>query len=321
MTMREIGGYIELDTYHGLMLHKGAIALNCGRNALAYLCEAKAITNIYIPDFLCDSVSKLLDRIGVQHHRYSIEDNFLPVEFDLPEGAWLYVVNYYGQLSNEILVQLHQSYPNMIVDNAQSYYQMPVPGVDTLYTCRKYFGVADGAFLYTDVKITGEVERDESYDRMRFLLGRYERSASEFYAEYSANNKLFAEEPIKRMSQLTENLLHGIDYERVADQRQENFAYLHHELKAINGLQLSVPHGAFMYPLLLDQGTAIRKVMQQRKIYIPTLWPNVLQECPEDSIAYRYAANILPLPVDQRYNLEDMKYIVEELMDILVAMK
>lgn len=36
--MKEIGGYIELDTYTGAMLHEKAIALNCGRGALEYLC-------------------------------------------------------------------------------------------------------------------------------------------------------------------------------------------------------------------------------------------------------------------------------------------
>lgn len=41
--MKEIGGYIELDTYTGAMLHEKAIALNCGRGALEYLCEAKMI--------------------------------------------------------------------------------------------------------------------------------------------------------------------------------------------------------------------------------------------------------------------------------------
>ena len=41
--MREIGGYIELDTYRLPMLHEGALALNCGRNALAYLLKARGI--------------------------------------------------------------------------------------------------------------------------------------------------------------------------------------------------------------------------------------------------------------------------------------
>jgi len=44
--MKEIGGYIELDTYTGAMLHEKAIALNCGRGALEYLCEAKMIRKL-----------------------------------------------------------------------------------------------------------------------------------------------------------------------------------------------------------------------------------------------------------------------------------
>ena len=53
--MREIGGYIELETFRGRMLHEEATKLNCGRNALAYLCEAKKIEKLYLPYFLCSS--------------------------------------------------------------------------------------------------------------------------------------------------------------------------------------------------------------------------------------------------------------------------
>lgn len=100
-------------------------------------------------------------------------------------------------------------YDRIIVDNAQSYFQMPVEGVDTLYTCRKYFGVADGAFLCTDTQLERPLEQDESYERMHFLLGRFERSASEFYSEYVANDGFFDNESLKRMSRLTKNLLRG----------------------------------------------------------------------------------------------------------------
>lgn len=54
--MKEIGGYIELDTYRGKMLHEKAVALNCGRNALAYLIKSKSIKRILLPYFLCSSV-------------------------------------------------------------------------------------------------------------------------------------------------------------------------------------------------------------------------------------------------------------------------
>ena len=37
----------------------------------------------------------------------------------------------------------------------------------------------------------------------------------------------------------------------------------------------------------------------------------------ENSIEYKYAANILPLPCDQRYGIEDMKYIVNQLLQYI----
>lgn len=144
-----------------------------------------------------------------------------------------------------------------------------------------------------------------------FLLGRYERSANEFYGEYVANNKLFAHEPVKRMSKLTHNLLRGIDYDAVAKKREANFAFLQNAFRDVNKLKLSIPYGAFMYPLLIADGMKVRKQLQQMKIYIPTLWPNVLDECKSDTLEYKFAADILPIPVDQRYGIEDMEYLVE----------
>ena len=310
--MKEYGGYIEFENYHGNMLHEGAISLNCGRNALAYLCEAKKIKKLYLPYFLCSSVPNLCKKIDVEYGYYHINGKFEPIFNQvLGEGEWLYIVNFYGQLDNDYLTAWKQKYSRVIIDNAQSYFQMPVEGVDTLYTCRKYFGVADGAFLYTDAKLNRELPQDESFERMHFLLGRFERSANEFYSEYVANNKLFATEPVKLMSRLTENILRGIDYAGVAKRRQENFEFLDAELRNMNELKLKSVHGAFMYPFLIQNGATVRKELQKEKIYIPTLWPNVMEECLRNSLEYCFAANILPIPVDQRYGIEDMEYLVE----------
>ena len=316
--MREIGGYIELDTYRLPMLHEGALALNCGRNALAYLLKARGVRRLFIPKFICDSVPCVCEREGVPYTYYGIGYDFLPSEEIAPgEGEWLYLVNYYSQLDNETIAGFVEKYHRVIVDHAQSYFQPPLPGVDTLYTCRKYFGVADGAFLYTDAAPDVELPRDESYDRMRFLLGRFERSASEFYGEYAANNEMFADEPVKRMSKLTENLLHGIDYDRVRDTRERNYACLHNAFKNINGLALSDRPGTFMYPLLLKNGAAVRKELQKQKIYIPTLWPDVFDVCKEDEPEYDMAANILPLPIDQRYGDDAMRLLSDRISPFL----
>ena len=311
--MREIGGYIELDTYTGSMLHDDGIKLNCGRNALEYLIISKGIKKLLFPKFMCDSCDEILRRNNVSVRYYSIGIDFKPLSIDRDEDEFLYIVNYYGQLSIDYLLSLGD---NVIVDNAQAYFNEPIDGTDTIYTCRKFFGVPDGAILYTDKKLETELPRDESFDRMHFLLGRYERSATEFYSEYVANNDFFYNEPIKKMSKLTENLLHGIDYEFVKNRRTENFGYLHSKFGKINKLSLSVPKGAFMYPLYIENGAEIRKTLQKEKIYIPTLWPSVFEVCDENELGYDMAKNILPLPIDQRYTRFDFDYIYNNLMGV-----
>lgn len=309
--MKEIGGYIELDTYTGPMLYEDGIKLNCGRNALAYIIKAKNINKINVPKFMCDSNDKVLIENGVEVIYYNIGLDFKPQIKDY--DGWLYVVNFYGQLTNEYIVTLGK---NVIVDNAQAYFQHPVKGVDTIYTCRKFFGVPDGAILYTDKLIEINL-MDESYNRMNFLLGRFERTASEFYKDYVDNNHFFKDEPIKIMSKLTENLLHGLDYDVIKKKRTENFSYLNSKLASINKLTLKIPEGAFMYPLYIDNGFEIRKKLQDKKIFIPTLWPAVFNLCSENDLEYDMAKNILPIPVDQRYGIDEMNIIINYILELL----
>lgn len=313
MLNKEYGGYIEFENQRGIEYHKDAVALNCGRNCLAYLIEAYEIEKIYLPYFLCGSVKNVCLKYDIDIEYYHIDEKFLPrINVELKEKEYLYVVNYYGQLDNAEISRMKAEYDNLIIDNAQSFFQMPVKGVDTLYTCRKFFGVSDGAYLYTNRKLQKELESDYSYDRMHFLLGRYERGANEFYNEYVENNKRFQNEPILKMSLLTENLLRGLDYEKISQCRTENFVVLHEGLKGYNLLkELSIPNGAFMYPLLIRDGASVRKKLQVRKIYIPTLWPDVFEMCDKTSLEYDMAKNILPIPVDQRYNKKDMEYLIE----------
>ncbi len=72
-----------------------------------------------------------------------------------------------------------------------------------------------------------------------------------------------------------------------------------------------------MYPLYIEKGNFVRANLLQDRIYIPTLWPEVVQRCRENEIAYDMAQNILPLPVDQRYDVQTMEYIANKIMEML----
>lgn len=298
----------------GQFIHADAIALNCGRRAFSYIIQTHRINKIWVPRLTCDSVIEPFVKAHSEINYYGVSEELRPLIDDIPCEDWIVIINYYGQLSDDEIIDLQREHPNIIIDNSQDYFRNPIPDLNTIYSCRKYFGVSDGAFLYTDKELKADIEVDKSYDHMDFLLGRFECSASMFYESYNQNNSRFDNEPVKRMSKLTQNILRGIDYDYVKKRRTENFEYLANHFDRINQLNPVVPEGAYMYPLFLSNGVEIRKRLIERKIYVPVLWPDVLKRNPETDIVVDLANNILPLPIDQRYEIKDMEYLVEEVL-------
>ncbi|MEK5079748.1 hypothetical protein MKX73_12550 [Solibacillus sp. FSL W7-1436] len=309
--MREIGGYLQLEKFTENPYHKEAIELNTGRNALLYLIKAKQIQKIYIPYYLCDSVSNMLKRYGITYEYYHIDTNFKPIiSFELKDQELLYIVNYFGQISNKQIKEYKDKYSSIVIDNTQAFFQLPVAETDTLYSIRKYFGVPDGAYLYTNQTISESLTIDRSSERMRHLLGRYEGKASTYYNDFKENDDSFEGLSLLKMSKLTKNLLGAIDYEQAERIRNENYGVLSQGLSELNCLKLSKPNGPFMYPLYIENGMEIKKYLANKKIYIPTLWPNVLRKADHNSIEYQYATNIMPLPCDHRYGTKEMEYLI-----------
>jgi dTDP-4-amino-4,6-dideoxygalactose transaminase len=64
------------------------------------------------------------------------------------------------------------------------------------------------------------------------------------------------------------------------------------------------------YPFVIEQGDLKQKLISQ-KIYVPTLWRNVYQTTNAGSMEQYFADHLCALPIDQRYDLDDMKYIVK----------
>ena len=312
---REIGGYLELERFFGPMLHEGDVSLSCGRACLEYLIELRNIQTVWLPDFLCSSVPNQCRQTGVEIKTYQVGRGFAPIyDFEVAEDEWLYLVDYYGQLSKCVVDRAFEvSDGRVIVDESQGYYRAPWEGADTLYTCRKWFGVSDGAFLHThnDLKLDRELPRAESFDKMGFVLGRFERPAGEFFAESRTNNARFSNEPMAEMSALTENLLHAVDYSAAKDRRLTNWSMLDDALGSSNRLSLNVPEAPFMYPYMVEDAEGIRKTMAAEGVFVPMLWPNVPDDADAGLFAIDFSKNILPLPVDQRYGADDMARVLK----------
>ena len=313
---KEIGGYFGLETFQGREYYPDLLAVNSARNALLYLLKAKKIKKIYIPYFLCDSVFMLCEREKYEYEYYSINQDFTPnFSKELSEGEYLYCVNFYGQITNSKIKQLRKQYKNLIIDNVQAFFQKPVKGVDTLYSCRKFFGVPDGAYVYTPATLDEKLKTDESKERMKHILGRFEGQATEYYSDFKDNDESFIHLELRLMSKLTQNILRAVDYKQVKRKRNENYKTLEMGLGQYNPLKLNRPDGAYCYPFYCKNGMQIKKKLAEKKIYVPTLWANAVEIGGE--IEKDYAKNILPLPCDQRYGKEEMEYMIRQVLECI----
>lgn len=307
--MKEIGGYFELELNKGEGFHPRAIALNSARNCLKYILQAQNPTKVYVPAYSCDSLIEPLQSENIDYEFYSIDENFeLVVQPVVKENEKIIYINYFA-LKSKYCEKLAGIYGDkFICDNTQAFFQNPIEGIDTFYSPRKFFGVADGGFLYTTKHLGAEFEQDESSARMEHVLGRHETSASAFYIEYQASEQSLSNQPIKMMSKLTEGILNAIDFQSVALARQRNFWMLHAKLGRQN-LFKSFDGGAFVpmvYPLKI-KNNGLRDVLLNRKIYVAKYWAEAKERC-DDELGF--IENLMPLPIDQRYGGVDMQRII-----------
>ena len=305
---KAIGGYFELELPCNQEIHSKAIALNSGRICLEYLLRCRKYNKLYVPYFTCDTAVEPIIKLGIPYEFYHIDKAYRIIDdITLAEKEALLYTNYWG-LQNEYCEILAAKYgKQLILDYTQAVFSNPISRIDTFYSCRKYFGVPDGGYLYTDAVTDFEVEQDESYLRMDSLIKRIDLSPEAGYEDFHRVSSLFHDMPIRRMSKLTQRLMQSIDYERAAQQRIDNYNTLR---AAIGGRELNYGEVPMIFPYESAKGQKLRKHLILNKVFVAKYWPNVDEWTEEDTVERWLANHILPLPIDQRYDKEDMNRLI-----------
>lgn len=313
-TIKSIGGYFELEIPKLKEYHKDAIALNTGRNCLEYILRVRGYKHVYIPYYTCDVILEPLKKLGVDHSFYHIDKNLeLAEDVVLRPNEALLATNYFG-LKQEHMLKLAAIYGNqLIIDNTQAFFDKPIDGIDTFYSCRKYFGVPDGAYLYTDKLLPEALEQEKSYDRMSQLLKRIDISAEDGFVDFQKADESLGNQPIRKMSKLTQRIMQSIHFETVKKKRRSNYQTLLNALSNVNNLKLEFNEEVvpMVYPLLLTSINGLREKLIKNKIFVARYWQNVLEWTSKDDLEHLFAYHLIPLPIDQRYGEVEMYFILE----------
>ena len=320
-----IGGFLPLDSnYHTDIGKIDGRLVNSGRNALELiLLSTPGLKKIYIPDYYCGEVKTGLMRLGLKTAEYPVNESLecgnLPP--DLKEDEALIAVNYFG-VKGKYVSELTEKYPGrVIVDNCQAWYS-PVPpkGMGAFFSPRKFFGVPDGGVacapaLNDDNPLFAELweklPQGKSYKRCEALLKRIDCGPEAAYEMSKNERREVGEAPLEKMSRLTELMLGNIPFVDFRRRRMENFEYLQMRLGNHNPLADKFSremNGPMAYPYI-SSDPHLREELIKRRIFVATYWPGLLAGASET--AAKLAGDIVPLPVDQRYDRNDMEYIVK----------
>lgn len=320
--MKEVGGYFELELNKGDEFHKNAIRLNTGRNAFEYVLLAKSYNKVFLPYYTCDAMLEPITKLKLDYEFYHIDESFRPIfDFKSIKKDDVFVFNNYFGICDIQVQEVSKNCENLIVDNSQAFFSKPLPNIDTFYSPRKFFGLPDGAYLYTNMFLEKELERDLSSSRFSHLLGRIEFGAEKYYQEYKKIENSLSSEPIQTMSFISERILKSIDYSTVFERRRKNFKYIHSILSATNHIDISLKQDSgvpMVYPFLNEIGGKLKEHLINHHIYVATYWPNINERLNnKNTCEANFQKNLLGLPIDQRYSINEIKRMLNILKQML----
>lgn len=319
--MKPVGGYFELELSMGEQgYHQTPHTFKSGRSALHYILNICKPATVYVPYYTCKAMLQSFEAANVPFTFYNINEVLEPV--DLPElksDEYFLYINYFD-IKGETVKRLSDKYKDkLIVDCTQAFFAKGNGRSWFFNSCRKFFGVPDGAYVYAPDQVTLPAvgSRNESYT-LDHLVKRFNGHAREGYAAFQQNEQ-YCDAAITRMSAITQHLLSHIDYKEVIKKRRAHFNYLHQAFKAINQLHVvpneeSVP---MVYPLLPAMAIN-RQALYNNEFFIPTFWAEVINGATDGyDTEKRLAGKLLPLPIDHRYSLHDLEQMVTVIQSMI----
>ncbi len=279
---------------------------------LPHLAPSGRKTTLWFPVFVCPSVHEVMPHLGdrIEICPYSISPNLEPLGLTPESGDLVYHYSVFG-------LNPPDDTPGLIVDNAHALFAPPVAGQHTVYSARKFIGLADGASLNSSVTVDPAPPRviDAAAN---FLLLRPDQGPEAGYGAFKSWEETVFTGAVNGMSHLSQKLLRSSDFEEVRTRRRENCEILHDALGGSNQLGTQITRAfldpgfvPFSYPYLIDDGTRLRSDLISQQIYTPTLWAELIEQTGLSAFERHLAQNCVHLPIDQRYGPKDMKRIVD----------
>lgn len=316
--------------------------LRSGREALHLVALTEKLdkdaTVILIPAYCCNSMVSPFEKAGWKVHYYPLNQD-LTVDIEclrklligLTPRAVL-TMNFFGSSPTKEVVSCIRENTNrciVIEDFSHCTFSLDViyDGRVDYYvsSIRKSVGVCDGAVIVSnrrlDKKYIQYKETDFSKERYndQLLKGQYAYSKDSTQKEVFYSNLRQQEVELDhfsgvfQISSLGMQMIQSLNGKNIRYARQQNMwhilSILQGKVKLVPGIDRCLNGAPFSLPILVEDRDPVQKKLAEKGVYAPVLWPISSEArlvCP---IAARMSDRMLSIPIDQRYDWDDIEGI------------
>lgn len=312
----EIGSFIELQLPKGNELYQGdsVVRLNTGRAAIWHSFRLTGAKRLWLPYYLCESVKEFLQKKNVKLAFYHINHSLLPVEEFVPDDDdAVLVVNYFGIFSHRTIEHVCMRFKHPVVDNSHAFFNEPVEFAYNVYSCRKFIGVADGAYCIgrNSGMFIEHYQQGRSFSTAIHLLERIDLGLNdETYRHKKMNDARLDFEDCMVMSKLTHKILDGTDYEHIKKKRKENFFTAVDLFSDVNEFRFTISDDVvpMVYPLVVSDDSLLDR-MHAINHFQGHWWEYLTKSCDKNTVEYHMSRYVIPVTIDQRYGRKELELI------------
>lgn len=320
-----------------------------GRSAIIIAVENLGLNNteVLIPNFSCHSITDAFHACGCNITYYKINRNLtvnIPALMQLIEERHPKMLFTCSLFNVDTTSELRLHYKDIqdkgvkiVEDITHSVLGDLIFKKADVVICslRKWLEIPDGGFIWglknfdkqkfyaktpeqTDI-VKNFIEASKG--KLEYFNTKNERLKRTFLPSFYKNNDLFDDcSKVYRMSGFSYDVLMNSNLKANAAQRRENYQYLldHITNPLVEIIFPKLPD--YVVPLYMQvyvhdgQRLPLQKALIKKCLYCPVIWPTpeqITEACLAEDIANH--DDMLSLIVDQRYGLEDMEILVENI--------
>lgn len=317
--------------------------LSTGRSAISYVLDTIKVRNpdirtvACIPAFTCDTVYEPFYKSEYEVIAIPCDEKLQISGSAILEYARKYspgiilIHKYFGfntcpNLDN-IIPELHKMGITVIEDVTQSMYsKFSKSNADYIVgSIRKWCGVPDGGFAVcregtflskphkSDIKLE-QLKQEAALLKYEYIFNDSGDKQLFLNKFKEAEDLLDAQSELYAISPLSYNLQCVVDLQKITDKRRANYLQLLNCLKGIVGINpifnnLPSDVTPLYLPVICDDRKKLQSLLVENNIFAPVVWPKG-NNCPQTDNKVNYIYNhILCIPIDQRYNTDDIERI------------